>query len=78
MKSDFPLGEGRTKNDNFYEGQVWRDLGDMNCGIKLTVRSEGFTNIYLNFFFLSFFLTLVLNTDPVDLDICGTLCYTYQ
>jgi len=33
-----------------YEGQVWRELGDMNCEIKLTSRFEGFTSIYLIFF----------------------------
>jgi len=40
-----------TKNRIFYEGQVWRELGDMNYEIKLTSRLERFTNIYFNFFF---------------------------
>jgi len=35
-ESDFLLSEGRTKNSIFYEGQVWKELGDMNCEIKLT------------------------------------------
>lgn len=75
-ESDCLLCEGRTKNNIFYEGQVWRELGNINYEIKLTSRFEGSTIIYLNSFF--FFLTLVLNTDPIDLDMCGILFYTCQ
>jgi len=74
-ESDFLLCEGRSENSTFYEGQVWRELGDRNYEIKLTSMFEGFTNIYLN---SPPFDTCIEYRSNRLRYICGTLYYTCQ